>query len=74
MWTLVALFPLNKVHDELGNFKASNGNKAVRIFDSFFSYRGDFDDKLCDPFEEDRDQGGLTQNGGSFLPSDFWFV
>jgi hypothetical protein len=35
---LITSFPLNKVHDELGDFWASDDYKAVRVFDSFFSH------------------------------------
>ncbi len=48
---------------------------AVRVFASVFSDGdGDLVDKLCDPIKEDRDQGELGQDGGSFEASHLWFA
>ena len=45
-------FPLNKVDDELRDFRSPDDAIAVRVFDSFFSDGyGNLDDKLCDPFK-----------------------
>jgi len=48
-------FPLNEVHDEFRDIRSPDDNKAVRVFDSFFSHgESDLDDKVCDPLEKDR--------------------
>ena len=48
-------FPLNEVKDELRDLRSPDDDKAVRVFDSFFSHgESDLDDKVCDPFEKDR--------------------
>ncbi len=68
-------FPLHKVHDELRDLRSPDDDKAVRVFDSFFSHgEGDLDDKLCDTFGEDCDQGQLSEDTCSFQSSDSWFV
>ena len=78
-------FPLNEVKDELRDFRSPDDDKAVRVFGSFFSHgESDFpachckaragrDNKLGYTFEEDRHQGQLTEDGGPFETSDFWF-
>jgi hypothetical protein len=72
---MTSSFPLNKVKDELRDFRSPDDDKAVRVFDSFFSHgERDLDDEACDPFEEDRDEGELAENGGSFQSSDLGFV
>jgi hypothetical protein len=68
-------FPLNKVKDELRDFRSPDDDKAVRVFGSFFSHgESDLDDEACDPFEEDRDEGELAENGSLFQSSDSRFV
>jgi len=68
-------FPLNKVKDELRDFRSPDDDKAVRVFGSFFSHgESDLDDEACDPFEKDRDEGELAENGNSFQSSDPGFV
>ena len=68
-------FPLNEVKDELRNFRSPDDDKAVGVFNSFFSHgESDLDDEVCDPFEEDRDEGELAENGGSFQSPDSGFV
>ncbi len=48
-------FPLNKVDDELRDLGSPDNDKAVRVFNSFFSHgEGDLDNELSDPFKEDR--------------------
>jgi hypothetical protein len=67
-------FPLNKVKDKLWDLRSPDDDKAVRVFGSFFSHgESDFDNKLGYTFEEDRHQGQLTEDGGPFETSDFWF-
>ena len=68
-------FPLNKVKDELWDFRSPDDDKAVRVFNSFLSYsEGDLNNELRDPFEEDRHEGQLTKDGGTFETSQPWFV
>jgi len=68
-------FPLNKVKDKLWDFRSPDDDKAVRVFNSFLSYsEGDLNNKLSDPFEEDRHEGQLTKDGGTFETSHPWFV
>ena len=63
-------FPLNKVDDELRDPGFPDNDKAIWVFDSFFSHGGgDLDDKLGDPFEEDRHQGQLTEDRAPFESS-----
>ena len=67
--------PLNEVKDELGDLRSLDGDKAVRFFDSFFPHgESDLDDEACDPFEKDRDEGELAENGSSFQSSELGFV
>ena len=68
-------FPLNEVKDELRDLWSPDDDKAARVFNSFFSHgESDPDNKLKDPFEEDRHQGQLTEDGSPFETSDFWFI
>ena len=68
-------FPLNEVKDELRDFRSPDDDKAVGVFNSFFSHgKGDLDDKLCNPLKEDSYQGELAQDGGSFQSPDSGFV
>jgi hypothetical protein len=72
---LTPSLPLNEVKDEFRDLRSPDDDKAIRVFDSFFSHvKGDLDDKLCNPFEEDSYQGELSQDGGSFQSPDSWFV
>jgi len=67
--------PLNEVKDEFRDLRSPDDDKATRVFDSFFSHgKGDLDDKLCNPLEEDSYQSELSQDGGSFQSPDPWFV
>ena len=67
--------PLNEVKDELRDLRAPDDDKAVRVFNSFFSHgEGDLNNKLSDPFEEDRHEGQVTEDGGSFQSPDSGFV
>ena len=67
--------PLNEVKDEFRDLRSLDGDKAARVFGSFFSHgESNFDDKPSDSFKEDRDQGKLSKDTGSFQSSDFWFV
>jgi len=67
--------PLSEVKDKLWDLRSPDDDKAVRVFDSFFSHgEGDLDDKLCDTFEEDCDQGQFNEDTCSFQSSDSWFV
>ena len=67
--------PLNEVKDELRDIRSPDDDKAIRVFGSFFSHgESDLDDEVCDPFEEDRDEGELAENGSSFQSSDPGFV
>ncbi len=67
-------FPLNKVDDELRDLGSPDNDKAIWVFDSFFSHgEGDLDDKLGDPFEEDRHQGQLTEDRAPFESSESRF-
>lgn len=38
--TMIASFPLNKVHNELRDLRSPNYDKAIWILDSFFSNCG----------------------------------
>ena len=39
--------PLNEIKDELRDLRSLDGDKAARVFDSFFSHgEGDLDDEL----------------------------
>lgn len=68
-------FPLDEVHDELGDFGTGDEDEAMGIKDSFFSdCEGDLDDKLGHSFEENSHQGKLSEDGGSFEASDSWFT
>jgi len=72
---MTSSFPLNKVKDELRDFRSPDDDKAVRVFGSFFSHgERDLDDEACDPFEKDRDEGELAENGSSFQSSELGFV
>jgi hypothetical protein len=43
--------PLNEVKDELRDLRSRDDDKAIRVFDSFFSYgEGDLDNKLTIPW------------------------
>ena len=67
--------PLNEVKDEFRDLRSLDNDKAARVFNSFFSYgEGDLNNKLSDPFEEDRHEGQLTKDGGTFETSYPWFV
>jgi len=67
--------PLNEVKDEFRDLRSLDDDKAARVFGSFFSHgESDLDDEVCDPFEEDRDEGELAENGSSFQSSDPGFV
>ena len=60
-------FPLNEVKNKLWDFRPPDNDKAVRVFNSFFSHgESDLDNELSHPFEEDRHQGQLTEDRGSF--------
>jgi len=60
-------FPLDKVKDKIWDLRSPDNNKAVKVFNSFFSHgESDLDNELSNPFEEDRHQGQLTKDGGSF--------
>ena len=53
--SMTTSFPLNEVHDKFRDIRSPDDNKAVRVFDSFFSHgESDLDDKVCDPLEKDR--------------------
>ena len=66
---------LNEVKDELRDLRSLDSDKTARVFDSFFPHgESDLDDEMSDPFEEDRDEGELADNGGSFQSSEFRFV
>lgn len=68
-------FPLNKVDDELRDFRSPDDNEAIWIFDSFFSHsESDLDDELRDFFEKDCHQGELSEDSGSLPSSDLWFI
>jgi len=68
-------FPLNKVKDELWDFRSPDNDKAVRVFNSFFSHgESGLDNELSNPFEEDCHQGQLTEDRGTFETSQPWFV
>ncbi len=48
-------FPLNKVEDKFWYLRSPDDDKAVRVFNSFFSHgESDLDNELSDPFKEDR--------------------
>ena len=67
--------PLNEVKNEFRDLRSLDDDKAARVFNSFFSHgESDLDDEVCDPFEEDRDEGELAENGGSFQSPDSRFV
>ena len=67
--------PLNEVKDELRDLRSPDDDKAIRVFDSFFSYsEGDLDNELGNAFKEDNHHGELGQDGGSFQSPDSWFV
>ena len=68
-------FPLNEVKYELRDLWSVDDDEAVRVFNSFSSHgESDFNNKLGDPFEEDGHEGQLTEDGGPFETSDFWFI
>ena len=72
---MTSSFPLNKVKDELRDIRSPDDDKPIWVFDSFLSHgEGDLDDEVGHSFKEDGHEGELSQNGGSFLSSDFWFV
>jgi hypothetical protein len=72
---LTPSLPLNEVKDEFRDLRSPDNDKAIRVFDSFFSHReSDFDDELRDSFEKDCHQGKLSENGGMFDASDSWFI
>ena len=67
-------FPLNEVKDELRDFRSPDDDKAVRVFNSFFSHgESDFDNELSDPSEEDGHEGQLTEDSSPFETSDSGF-
>jgi len=67
-------FPLNEVKDELRNFRSPDDDKAVGVFNSFFSHgESDFDNKVSGPFEEDGHEGQLTEDRSPFETSDSRF-
>ena len=67
--------PLNEVKNEFRDLRSLDDDKAARVFNSFFSQgESDFDDEVCDSFEEDSDEGELAENGGSFQSPDSRFV
>jgi hypothetical protein len=64
-------FPLDKVKDKIWDFRSPDNNKAVKVFNSFFSHgESDSDNKLSDPSEEDGHEGQLTEDGRLFESSD----
>ena len=64
-------FPLNEVKDEIRDFRSPDDDKAVGVFNSFFSHgESDSDNKLSDPSEEDGHEGQLTEDGRPFESSD----
>jgi len=67
-------FPLNEIKDELRDFRSPDDDKAVGVFNSFFSHgESDFDNKLSGPFEEDGHEGQLTEDLSPFETSDSRF-
>jgi len=67
-------FPLNEVKDELRDFRSPDDDKAVGVFNSFFSHgESDSDNKLSDPSKEDGHEGQLTEDGRPFESSDSRF-
>ncbi len=72
---IIPSFSLDKIHDELRDFGSSNDNKAMGVFDSFFSdSEGDFDNELGDPFKEDDHHGELCEDARSLYASYFGFT
>ena len=67
--------PLNEVKDEFRDIRSLDDDEAVRVLNSFLSHgESDLDDEVCDPFEEDRDEGELAEDGGSFQSPDPRFI
>ena len=67
--------PLNEVKDEFGDLRSLDNDKALRVLNSFLSHsESHLDDKVSDPFEEDRDEGELAENGSSFQSSNLRFI
>ena len=67
-------FPLNEVKDELRDYRSPDNDKAVGVFNSFFSHgESDFDNKLSGPSEEDGHEGQLTEDRSPFETSDSRF-
>jgi hypothetical protein len=72
---LTPSLPLNEVKNEFRDLRSLDDDKAARVFNSFFSHgESDLDDEVCDPFEEDSDEGELADNGSSFQSPDSGFV
>ncbi len=70
-----ASFSLDKIHDELWDFRSPNEDEARGVFDSFFSdSEGDFDNELDDPSEKDGHEGELSEDSGSVSSSNSWFI
>jgi len=64
---LRAIIARERLQNEFRDLRSPDNDKAARVFNSFFSHgESDLDDEVCDPFEEDRDEGELAENGGSF--------
>ena len=67
-------FPLNEIKDELRDFRSPDDDKAVGVFNSFFSHgESDFDNKLSGPSEEDSHESQLTEDRSPFETSDSRF-
>jgi hypothetical protein len=67
-------FPLNEVKDELRDLRSPDDDKAVRVFNSFFSHgESDFDDEPSDPSKKDSHEGQLTEDGRPFETPDSGF-
>ena len=70
-----ASFSLDKIHDELWDFRSPNEDEARGVFDSFFpDSEGDFDNELGDAFKKDNHHGELCQDACPLYASDLGFT
>ncbi|MFH0813118.1 MAG: hypothetical protein V2A69_09830 [Pseudomonadota bacterium] len=71
---MTTLVPVDKVHDEHGDFRSRDDDKAGWTFDSFFS---DCEVTLmmnwATRWRKNGGQGQLGEDGGSFVTADFWY-
>jgi hypothetical protein len=70
-----ASFSLDKIHDELWDFRSPNEDEARGVFDSFFSdSEGDFYNEIGDAFKKDNHHGELCQDACPLYASDLGFT